>query len=71
VFTSSLLEKTLIMDFLSDTQRVNESLLLFNLPLLTFELFLHLLQLFGQELILFPKLLSGYSELLIFFLGID
>lgn len=66
-----IVDKTWILYLLSHTEVVNQSLLLLILLLHHLEVILHLLQLFCEKIVLLSDLLSGDSQKLVFFLGVD
>ena len=63
--------KTWIDHLLGATQAINKSLLLLNFTLLQLKFILHLLQLLGQELVLFSKFLPGHGQPFVLFLSIN
>ena len=62
--------KTWIDNFLGATQAIDKSLLLLNLILLQLKFIFHLFELLRQELVLLSKLLPGYGQPFVLFLGI-
>jgi hypothetical protein len=62
--------KTWIDNFLGATQAIDKSLLLLNLILLQLKFIFHLFELLRQELVLFSKLLPGYGQPFVLFLGV-